>query len=100
MKKTKNKERLKKSSNHLILIINFMLFMITISIFWIGFHNIDRAFNLQIINYEFEEGYVEITFSGDEWDVDQAYTTGFIMVFMSFLYLPFVSFPIMYKLLK
>lgn len=70
-------------------IIFFFLFMfLSISCFYIGFHNADNCHGLSIINRDlksYKVEYVENNAFIKNMDVDQCYMTGFTMMHISFI---------------
>lgn len=64
----------------------FSFFVFSLILFMVGIHNIDNAWNMNIVNEEFDTVLVDYTVSGDFYTADQLYVMGFALVqFAAFL---------------
>jgi len=71
--------------NFLLKFLYFFSFLISITLFFIGFHNIDLGYNLNIINCENNLNLVDVSLNGVIYEPSELYLLGLNQVFFSFV---------------
>ena len=72
---------------YLMFLISFFIILMSISLFWIGYHNIDIGMNMMNIK---ELNPIDIGIDGILRNADEAYITGVNQIIKAFIYL-FIS---------
>jgi hypothetical protein len=78
------KIKIRNFINDFVKWITLALLIFSLSLFWIGFHNVDQAWNLRYVNNKFNVDLVEITFHETYWTEDQVYKIGFTQIIFAF----------------
>lgn len=62
------------------------LFIISLTLFWVGYHNADSGQNLRWINAEYDLELSDMTLDGSVWDSVTGYRVGMTQMLLGFVW--------------